>query len=306
LTARRVAALVAVALLLAAACSRKVDEPRAEEAPVGNFGVGVVTAQIDAGSAGTLPTELFYPAQVAAGQDARRAAATAASEGPFPLVVFVHGAGTTPNTYRALIQAIAARGYVVAAPAFPESSSPDIVGSDRAFELAEPQALALPAVIDRVRVAGIGGVPTASLIAPDQLHLVGHSLGAATVLAAGYNSCCRIDGLASVSAISATLLDTSGDYDLSGTPLLLVHGRDDDVLPVGQAEAIHADAAPPNFLVELAGSSHFDLVQPNSSGYVPLLLAVTSMLAGDGGQRTVDGLESVADSNEAVTLQSDP
>ena len=38
---------------------------------------------------------------------------------PFPLVVFVHGYGSTPATYAPLLQRIASSGYVVAAATYP-------------------------------------------------------------------------------------------------------------------------------------------------------------------------------------------
>jgi predicted dienelactone hydrolase len=307
LNARLGGALVAL-LLIAVACAHKIEPPPRVEATVGSFGVGFVTTPIDAGAdvGGQVPTTVFYPARSEADQPARANAAPAGSDGPFPLVVFVHGAGAGVQTYRSLIEAIAARGYVVAAPQFPESSSPDIVGSNRALDLAEPQALALPAIIERVRSAGIGGVPTASIIDPDQLHLVGHSLGAATVLAAAFNSCCRLPDVTSVTAMSTVLLDTSGEYDISGAPVMFIHGQADQVIPVEQAEAAYEQADSPKYLVELGGTGHYEFVQPGAPAYGAVVVAITAMLAGSsGGQPVADGLEPLTTS-EAITLQLSP
>ena len=42
--------------------------------------------------------------------------------------MFVHGAGTGPVTYQPMIESLASRGYVVAAPAFPEARTPTSSG----------------------------------------------------------------------------------------------------------------------------------------------------------------------------------
>src|SRR5215475_9369701 len=52
-----------------------------------------------------LYTKLWYP--------------TDRAQGPYPLVVFAHGFGVVPSDYAALLQRIAAAGYVVAAPQYP-------------------------------------------------------------------------------------------------------------------------------------------------------------------------------------------
>ena len=52
-----------------------------------------------------IPTSVWYP--------------TDRSHGPYPLVVFAHGYDADPNSYAALLHAIASAGYVVAAPTYP-------------------------------------------------------------------------------------------------------------------------------------------------------------------------------------------
>ena len=63
----------------------------------------------------TLVTTIWYPA--------RSGSATTARQGPYPLIVFAHGLGGSPQLYSKLLTAWAAAGYVVAAPLFPLSSS---------------------------------------------------------------------------------------------------------------------------------------------------------------------------------------
>src|SRR5690242_18539158 len=50
--------------------------------------------------------------------------------GPYPLIVFAHGYALTPATYRRLLLAWTAAGYVVAAPAFPLEKADAAGGPD--------------------------------------------------------------------------------------------------------------------------------------------------------------------------------
>ncbi len=304
----RIGAVVLAAVLVLGGCAHKVDREPAVEPPPATFGVGVVSTAVDTATAGRVGLDVYYPAQTDPSQLPRNGAAAAASSGPYPLVVFVHGAGAGAATYATMLQTIASRGYVVAAPTFPESSSPSIVGSNRALDLAEPQSLALPEIVERVRSAGIGGVPIASLLLPDELNLAGHSLGAATVIDAAFNSCCLLsEDVTSVTAISSVLLPGSGTIDLEGAPVMFAHGTNDEVIPVEQAEAAYDDAASPRYLVELVGAGHFELVQPNSPAYGPLLFSILAMLEGSSGGESVEaGLETAVASTDAVELRADP
>jgi len=68
----------------------------------------------------TLVTSIWYPAK----------SGSANHPGPYPLIVFAHGLGGSPQDYRTLLTAWAAAGYVVAAPLFPLSSSETPGGPD--------------------------------------------------------------------------------------------------------------------------------------------------------------------------------
>lgn len=67
----------------------------------------------------TLITDVWYRALGRPSHGAAHDAPAARAVGPFGLIVFAHGFGLTPGTYRSLLQAWARVGYVVAAPAFP-------------------------------------------------------------------------------------------------------------------------------------------------------------------------------------------
>ena len=103
------------------------------------------------------------------------------------------------------------------------------------------------------------------------------------MLTAAYNSCCRLSGVTSVSALSPILLETSGEFDISGTPLLLVHGVRDEVIPLATAEDIYESAGSPKFLLEFGRAGHFEYILPSSPVYVSVVVAVAAQLAATSG-----------------------
>ena len=70
----------------------------------------------------TLVTTIWYPA--------RSGSAGTSGQGPYPLIVFAHGLGGSPQVYSKLPTAWAAVGDAVAAPLFPLSSSETPGGPD--------------------------------------------------------------------------------------------------------------------------------------------------------------------------------
>ena len=66
-----------------------------------------------------LVTTIWYPIR-----------GSGSAEGPYPLIVFAHGLGGSPQDYQRLLSVWAAAGYVVAAPLFPLSSSETPGGPD--------------------------------------------------------------------------------------------------------------------------------------------------------------------------------
>lgn len=155
--------------------------------------------------------------------------------GPFPLVVFVHGAGAPPEFYEDLLTEVAAEGNVVVAPAMPGSSD----NADAAALLALPfQPGRVGDVIDAV-TEGREAIPA---VDPARVVVAGHSLGAMTALAAAFNTCCadpRVDAVVSVAGQLATF--PGGAWNTGSVPVLLVHGRlDETVAYTGSGEAFQA------------------------------------------------------------------
>ena len=96
----------------------------------------------------TLVTTILYPATGPTGGGVSAGAPPDKSAGPFPLIVFAHGLGATPQDYITLLTDWASEGFVVAAPLFPLSNSEVPGGPDAGDVVNQPKDMSY--VIDSV------------------------------------------------------------------------------------------------------------------------------------------------------------
>jgi pimeloyl-ACP methyl ester carboxylesterase len=87
----------------------------------------------------------------------------------------------------------------------------------------------------------------------ERLVLVGHSFGGAVAIGAG---ALLADGCAGVVALSTQVPGTELVDRLAGTPVLLVHGENDGVLPDLCSRNVFARAGEPKQLILLPGEGH--------------------------------------------------
>ncbi len=162
----------------------------------------------------TLVTSIWYPAQ--------SGSADKVGQGPYPLIVFAHGLGGSPQDYQALLTAWAAAGYVVAAPLFPLSSSETPGGPDGGDIGNQPGDMSF--VIGQMLKASTSpSGPLSGLIEPDEIGAAGHSNGAITTLGLVANSCCRDTRVKAAVVMAGTTEGLGrGHYDLAEAPPLLV------------------------------------------------------------------------------------
>ncbi len=173
----------------------------------------------------------------------------ASGDGPFPLVLFSHGAGGWRSVYGYQLSGLAAWGFVVASIDYPEygmmasftggttSGGRDGTASVAATTIAEMAARSadpesvLSGTVDTTRVAGAG-----------------RSTGAATMFGL------LDDG--SVGAVvgwaPANLVETS----TSDTPSLIIAAENDIAITVDDAEATYANLADPKRLVIVGDMGH--------------------------------------------------
>jgi fermentation-respiration switch protein FrsA (DUF1100 family) len=191
----------------------------------------------------TLVTTILYPASGSAGTS---------TDGPYPLIVFAHGLGGSPQDYTELLHAWAAAGYVVAAPLFPLSSSQTPGGPDGGDIGNQPADMSF--VIDQVlKASGAAGGPLSGLVDPKEIGAAGHSNGAITTLGLVGNSCCRDTRIKAAVVMAGTTEGLgSGQYHLAeAPPLLIVQDLHDGLVPYGDAVAVYNQARGPKALLAL-------------------------------------------------------
>ncbi len=222
----------------------------------------------------TLPTVVYYPARGTAGP-ADRPGAVAAS-GAFPLVVFAHGNGSNGPTYEPMLRQWAAAGYVVAAPTFPLSSRGAPGGVTISDYLHQPGDVSF-VITSMLRLDRAASSPFHGLVAPGRVAVIGHSLGAATVLGVAENSCCRDARLRAAVSIDGLELPFPSGQFFAGrpVPLLLFHGDADQTVPYSSSVQVYAAAPPPKFFVTLHGAPHTSFPQttgPQPTPWEPVIV----------------------------------
>jgi dienelactone hydrolase len=216
------------------------------------WAVGTTTVDVvDEARGRHLPTHVHYPAADApGGLDAAPAA------GAFPLVVMAHGYRLPADGYARLLDAVAARGYVIAAPDFPHTAPTG--DGDRADLVNQPADLA--AVADRiVAESDRSGSLVPSILRPDRLAVMGHSDGGLTAAAMAYNDSYRDGRVAAAVVLSGGMSLFPGNWSFTDAPpLLAVHGDQDTTNPPAATSQLLEALPPaaPRHLVTVAGGDH--------------------------------------------------
>ena len=175
--------------------------------------------------------------------------------GPYPLVVFGHGYALTPATYALLLRAWAGAGYVVAAPVFPLGNANAPGGPNESDIVNQPADMRL--VITRLLALDNrpGGV-LHGRIDPRRIAIAGHSDGAVTALAVGYDSRYRDSRVRAAIILSGGEMSGMKGFPRRGPPLLAIQGTADTINAPGNTLAYYRLARRPKFLVLLIGASH--------------------------------------------------
>jgi dienelactone hydrolase len=200
----------------------------------------------------TLVTTLWYPARASG-------SAAGSGDGPYPLIVFAHGLGGSPQDYQQLLTAWAAAGYVVAAPVFPLSSSQTPGGPDGGDIGNQPGDMSF--VVDQVLSASTApNGQLSGLVDAKEIGAAGHSNGAITTLGLVANSCCRDTRVKAAVVMAGTTEGLGrGSYNLAkAPPLLVVSDIHDGLVPYGDAVAVFNQARGPKALLALDWDSSSD------------------------------------------------
>ena len=187
---------------------------------------------------------------------------------PWPLVVFAHGWMGHPRKFRRLFASLAAAGYAVAAPTFPNTNE---ASSGREMDDVQHQPADVRFVLDSVLAD--------DRFDPTRVTVAGFSLGAQTALGVAFETSQRDPRVAAVVAISGGL-GPFGRHELGAGPLLVVHGRRDPVVDYAHGFDVYRRARPPKALLTILLPGHAEYVQddPPTAGDTVVADVTTAFL----------------------------
>ena len=252
--------------------------------PVGHFAVGTISLTLvdtsrgtaawgsrPASSSRTLLTTILYPATGEQSTVTPPPATPDRSGAPYPLIVFSHGLGATPQDYLPLLKGWASTGYVVAAPLFPLTSSSTPGGSDAGDVVNQPKDVSyvIGGVLSAVATTG----SLSGLVDPNEVGVAGHSNGGVTTLGLIANTCCHDPRVKAAIVMAGTTIGIpGGTIDYKDTPpVLLVHGTADQLIPYRSAPIVYDAIKGPKGLLTISGGSHQSaagLVSPSARNVI--------------------------------------
>jgi pimeloyl-ACP methyl ester carboxylesterase len=178
-----------------------------------------------------------------------------ATGGPYPLIVFGHGFGLTPETYQRLLLAWTQAGYVVAAPWFPLENADAPGGPNESDLVNQPRDVAF--VISRlIALTARPGDVLERAIDPSQTAVAGHSDGGVTALAVAYDRRFRDPRVRAAIVLSGAALAGLGPFARTGPPLLAVQGTADTINRPETTASFFRLVRRPKFLLWLLGAGH--------------------------------------------------
>jgi predicted dienelactone hydrolase len=221
---------------------------------VGATTLSLTKTSVTTGDPRTLATVVWYP---------RRRGGDAVRRGRHPLVVFSHGACGRPTESTYLTSALAARGFVVAAPSHPGNTADDGFATCAATESFLDSFLnRVPDVrfaIDALLAASADPAsPFHRRLRTRAIGIGGLSFGGFTALQAAQEEPRIRAVLAMVPGGSAALAPGS-EHDLT-IPAMIIGAERDRIVGYAESELAFARLAGPRFLVKLLAANHLSVV----------------------------------------------
>jgi alpha-beta hydrolase superfamily lysophospholipase len=251
----------------------------------------------------TVQTTVLYPTDADPTTPSQPDAPTA--DGRFPLVVFSHGFTANGPAYVPFMEPLVRRGYVVALPTFPLSSGAggmlvDVVNQpgDVSFVIDELFALSRTTdgwLDDRINTRRVAAA--------------GHSLGAVTTFGLVYGNADLVDPRVKAAiAISGRADIWPGLANWPETPLLLIHGQWDAVVPVSGSNVAFENAATGRtWYLRLAEADHIGVLFGEDGELAQEAMARFLDAKLKGRWRPLEAMEQLAaDSGRAEWLVDEP
>jgi alpha-beta hydrolase superfamily lysophospholipase len=203
----------------------------------------------------TIATSIYYPSSIPPTADAPTPAPAA---GTFPLVVFAHGYEIDAAAYAPMLRDLAVGGYVVAAPDFPGTSTAYPGGAIREDALQQPADISF-VITSMLQLSDQPGLLHGA-ISPTAIGVSGHSDGAVTALAAGYNTCCLDSRIKAGAILSGATFGFDGEWFPPGTPpVMFVHATADEINDYDASLSMFDRAQSPKYLLTIEGGSHLEV-----------------------------------------------
>ncbi len=202
----------------------------------------------------SMPTAIWYPRGEGATRDVPIIDAAGA---PYPVVVYGHGFLSRGTDNQRLMRHLTSHGWVAAGPTFPLTNR-EAPGDPSVGDVAN-QPADVHFVLDELeRRAADDDDPLFGMLDTERVAMVGVSLGSMTALLTSLHPDFRDERLRAVVAAAApTCFLPVEEMTGGGTAVLLMHGDDDSIVPIGESLGRAYDAAlAPKMRVTLHGGNH--------------------------------------------------
>lgn len=223
-------------------------------------------------------------------------------EGASPLVIYSHGFMSDRFGGRYLAQALAGRGYIVAAADFPLSNRNAPGGPNASDVVNQPGDVSF--LIDSLLALEGSESPFPGSIDRSRIGVAGLSLGGLTATLVGYHPRLRDDRVRAVVSIAGpAAMFTRRFFLTSQAPLLMIAGTEDAVVDYQTHAAGIPSRAPQATLLTIRGASHtafVDLADPALRFMDhPDSIACEALLAG-GDEGPEDPFAGLGDASDGI------
>jgi predicted dienelactone hydrolase len=239
-------------VILARIAGAQIDYTTPGPLEVGVTTIQITTTSVTTGAPRILATQIWYPAKEGTGTPEGAFLRNAdVAKGRHPLVVFSHGSCGVPNQSVFLMEALASRGMIMAAPPHPGNTLADDCDAPGAREDAYANRPAdVAAVFDRfLALAKDKTSPFHKRVNPKRLGVSGHSFGGQTTLRVAADDG-RIKAALALAPSAAPGLTIR-------KPLMVMAGELDSLTPFTEdAEPSYAEGTGPRWLVKILRAGH--------------------------------------------------
>jgi dienelactone hydrolase len=242
---------------------------RTRSAPSGSFAVGVRHLALGRTVTRPLPTTVWYPAPGGARGGAEPGARVAA--GRFPLVLLSHGLPSLPETYADVAVRLAAAGFVVAAPRYPNTNL--YAANPTMADVPNQPADAFYVVESVLRLDAQDADPLAGHLDTSRYAAVGHSAGGFTT--SGMLAWPRDGRLAAAVIIAG---GTVAPYRDPPAEVLFIHGEADRTISYADGHASYVLLPWSKAFLTVIGGDHLGYLTAGRPGFGPVMRTMRDFL----------------------------